>query len=109
MIPVLLFLVLLFTSSHSQTKAETSEHDIRQALYRFNHDNPGSKKNIPLALNGSSLDVILQFEVIDVRNIDEITNTFVVDMLIYFTWYVLHVFLPTLNATTLVFCLNRAQ
>ena len=96
MLTLCLDLGFLLTSIYSQTKAETFEteidHGFQDLLYRshsvsgiFGIQSP--YKSVPLELNGSSLDVTLQYEVIDVRNMDEITNTFVVDILLYFTWY----------------------
>ena len=105
-----LALTLLLTSICSQTKAEMSKTEIDQGLRELLHvydsvsGTSGTRspyKNLPVELNGSSLDVTLQFEVIDVRNMDEITNTFVVDILLYFTWYVSYTDLETRPPTTL--------
>ena len=41
---------------------------------------------LPSQVNGRSLDVTVMVKVIDIRAIDEITNTFTVDMLLYLTW-----------------------
>ena len=101
-----LSLTLVLTSICSQTKAEVSkteiDHGLRELLHvpdsvsgTFGTQSP--YKNPPVELNGSSLDVTLQFEVIDVRNIDEIANTFVVDILLYFAWYVLYHIFPIFN------------
>ena len=92
MIAVHWFLILLLSSCSSQTKAEMSETEITHALENLilGDNKVENVKNVPVKLNGSPLEITLAVEVIDIRNIDEITNTFVVDMQLFFTWYDSH-------------------
>ena len=45
-----------------------------------------TRTTVPSPVNGRPLDVTVMVKVIDIRAIDEITNTFTVDMLLYLTW-----------------------
>ena len=85
MISVHLFFILLLSRCSSRTKAEVSETVLESFIY--GDSKVENIKDVPLELNGSPLEITLQVKVIDIRNIDEITNTFVVDMHLYFTWY----------------------
>ena len=91
-----LFLVLILTKISLQTKAEMSETEIMDRLKEL-HGSDRTMLNVPVELNGSPLDVTLQFTVVHVRNVNEITSAFLVDLLLYFTWYDLKICSPSVK------------
>ena len=78
------FLTVFMFSMFYLTKGDMSEKQIIKAFEELVENT--TMTTLPSQVNGRSLDVTVMVKVIDIRAIDEITNTFTVDMLLYLTW-----------------------
>ena len=81
------FVLSLSTFVFSQKKVDEdkiyNKLDDLMAMSDFRFD------SIPVPPDGPALEVKVSVNVLDIRNMDETTNTFTVDMVIYLEWYVI--------------------
>ena len=78
------FLTVLMFSMFYLANGDMSEKQIIKAFEELVENT--TRTTVPFQVNGRPLGVTVMVKVIDIRAIDEITNTFTVDMLLYLTW-----------------------
>ena len=70
----------------SSIKAQMSDKEILGIIEQTSRAGNASNLELSPTVDGQPLEVTLETFVLDISNMDEITNAFTVDMLLFITW-----------------------
>ena len=76
---------LILSSICARIVAQMSDKEI-EGIFQKTLNNNYSTLEVPPTLDGQPLEVTVETFVLDISNVDEISNTFTVDTLLFITW-----------------------